>query len=267
MQHGFAARNGLFAALLARSGYVGIKKVYEREYGGFLAMFGKGSGQTPPYRVDEVAKELGTKWQIESVRVKLYASMAGTHCTVDCLQEMRKKHPEEMQDLPSITGIKIEMGKALYEHSGWKAERPLTSTGAQMSNAYVAATYLVDGQVLPAQFRHDKLDRDEVWGLVDKTTCALDPDAPTSELVRTRQTVTVTFKDKQTLTQTLPCQKGIDPPLTNEEILMKWRMLAREVINEERMMKIESLVLGLEKCTDIASLGELMAGITKNPIA
>ena len=45
MQHGFAARNGLFAALLARSGYVGIKRVYEREYGGFLAMFGKGSGQ------------------------------------------------------------------------------------------------------------------------------------------------------------------------------------------------------------------------------
>jgi aconitate decarboxylase len=48
-------------------------------------MFGKGSGKTPPYRVDEVAKELGTKWQIEAVRVKLYASMAGTYCTVDCL--------------------------------------------------------------------------------------------------------------------------------------------------------------------------------------
>jgi aconitate decarboxylase len=40
MQHGFAARNGLLAALLARGGYVGIKEVLEREYGGYWAMFG-----------------------------------------------------------------------------------------------------------------------------------------------------------------------------------------------------------------------------------
>ena len=38
MQHGFAARNGLLGTLLARGGYVGIKKVLEREYGGFLTV-------------------------------------------------------------------------------------------------------------------------------------------------------------------------------------------------------------------------------------
>jgi aconitate decarboxylase len=36
MQHGFASRNGLTAAALAASGYVGIKRVFEREYGGYL---------------------------------------------------------------------------------------------------------------------------------------------------------------------------------------------------------------------------------------
>ncbi|UKZ81430.1 hypothetical protein TrVFT333_009202 [Trichoderma virens FT-333] len=35
MQHGFAARNGLLGAMLAQTGYVGIKRVFEREYGGF----------------------------------------------------------------------------------------------------------------------------------------------------------------------------------------------------------------------------------------
>ena len=39
MQHGFASRNGLLAAILAKGGYMGIKKVYEREYGGFLEMW------------------------------------------------------------------------------------------------------------------------------------------------------------------------------------------------------------------------------------
>src|SRR5580658_8975431 len=41
MQHGFASRNGLTAAALAASGYVGIKRVFEREYGGWLAVFGE----------------------------------------------------------------------------------------------------------------------------------------------------------------------------------------------------------------------------------
>jgi aconitate decarboxylase len=136
-----------------------------------------------------------------------------------------------------------------------------------MSNAYIAATYLVDGQVLPARFRHDKLDRDEVWDLVDKTACAMDVEAPTPGPSRVRQTITITFKDKPALSHTLQWQKGVSPPLTNEEILQKWRMLAGEVIDEGRMLNIESLVLSLEECEDIALLGELMAGITKNPIA
>jgi aconitate decarboxylase len=170
MQHGFAARNGLVGVLLARSGYVGIKKVLERSYGGFLAMFGQGSGKTPGYKVEEVTKGLGEKWQTWGVRVKPYAVMAGTHPTVDCVRKLQEEHPEQMKDLGAITSIKLEMGEAAFHHGGWKAERPLTSTGAQMSNAYVAATQLVDGQVLPTQFRHNKLETDNVWSLVDKTT-------------------------------------------------------------------------------------------------
>lgn len=46
VQHAFAARNGLFGALIARTGYVGIKKVFERTYGGFLAQFSLGSTGT-----------------------------------------------------------------------------------------------------------------------------------------------------------------------------------------------------------------------------
>jgi aconitate decarboxylase len=42
MQHGFASRNGLYAALMAREGYTGIEEVYETPYGGFLSCFGQG---------------------------------------------------------------------------------------------------------------------------------------------------------------------------------------------------------------------------------
>lgn len=42
MHHGLAARNGFYAAGLAAAGYTGIKRVFEREYGGFLSVFGEG---------------------------------------------------------------------------------------------------------------------------------------------------------------------------------------------------------------------------------
>ena len=90
MQHGFAARNGLFAAILAKNDYVGIKKVYERPYGGFLTMFGQGSGKNPAYLENEITEALGVKWQTMGVRVKPHAAMAGTHCTIDCIRKDRK---------------------------------------------------------------------------------------------------------------------------------------------------------------------------------
>jgi aconitate decarboxylase len=105
-------RNGLLAALLARIGYVGIKKLLERPYGGFLAVFGQGSGKNPSYLPDEIAKELSTKWQTNGIRVKPYAAMAATHGTVDCIQKLQKEHPGKMKDLRNIAGIKLEMGAA-----------------------------------------------------------------------------------------------------------------------------------------------------------
>jgi aconitate decarboxylase len=153
MQHGFAARSGLLAALLARAGYIGIKKVYERPYGGFLAAFGQGSNQDPPYLVDEITNGLGTKWQTWGVRIKPYASMARTHGIIDCISKLQREHPEQTKDLSSIVSIRLEMGEAIFHHGGWNAKRPLAATGAQISNSYAAATQLVDREVLAAQFR------------------------------------------------------------------------------------------------------------------
>ena len=265
MQHGFAARNGLLAALLARQEYIGIKQVYERSYGGFLATFSLGSGREPAYLVEEISKELGSKWVIESIRVKPYAAMAGTHCAIDCVRALQEKYPEHTKDLENVESITIAIGgEAVFHHGGWKPERPLTSTGAQMSNAYAAAAQLVDGQVLPPQFRHDKLDRAEIWDLVDRTSCVYDEGMKS----KWAQAVTITFKNSRpTLTQRVEAPKGKSPALSNAEILDKWRSLTKDLIDQERVQKIEALVLEMESCEDIASLVHLMSGMVKSPFA
>lgn len=269
MQHGFAARNGLFGTLLARGGYTGIKRVYEQEYGGFLTCFTQGNGREPNALPEEVAKELGTVWKTEGIRLKAYAAMAGTHCTVDCIRELQSKHPSQMKDFSKISKITIEMGEAAFHHGGWTAKRPLTATGAQMNNAYVAATQIVDGAVLPLQFRHDKLERDVIWELISKVHCVLSTDFQH----KFGQRVTVEFFDdgagpnKNSIVSELPAPRGVSPELSNEEIVEKWRLLMTGVIDDSRRQKIETLVLDLESHAQVTELIDLLAATTENALA
>lgn len=262
MQHGFAARSGLLGAILAQTGYVGIKRVFEREYGGFLKQFSSGNGMEPQYKVEEIAKDLGRTWLMKGVAIKPYASMAGTHNTVDCLADLRLLYPELMSDLHGIERILIELSKPAFEHGGWETKRPLTATGAQMSNAYVAATYIVDSAVLPAQFSAAKIERDIIWDLVGKTTCEL---TPGFEKMRTR--VSVWLKGRSDpLVADRQLAKSVMPTLSNDEILEKWKNITANVIDDERREKIEQVVLNLEECNDLGVLSVLLMGRTSNPI-
>ena len=143
MQHGFASRNGLTAAALAASGYVGIKRVFERPYGGWLAVFGEGHRTYP----EDIYKGLGVLWETERIAVKAYSCMGLLHAAIDAALELRSK-----VDLTQIQRIDIDMCEAAYSHGGWKAERPLQVIGAQMNVAYAVAVALLDGDVLIDQF-------------------------------------------------------------------------------------------------------------------
>ncbi|ORY18930.1 hypothetical protein BCR34DRAFT_670582 [Clohesyomyces aquaticus] len=144
VQHGFAARNGLLGALMAESGYVGMKYVVEHEYG---------------YLPEQVTKELGSKWRIQGVRAKP-ACMEGIHYTIECIEKVQEKHGVKITDFGQIKSVRIELGEAAFRHGGWEAKHPLTSTGAQMSVTYCAAAQLVENQVQPAQFSASALERD-----------------------------------------------------------------------------------------------------------
>ncbi|PVH89077.1 2-methylcitrate dehydratase PrpD [Cadophora sp. DSE1049] len=263
MHHGFAARNGLFAALLARDEYVGIKKVYDREYGGFLDMFSKGNGKEPRYKIEAITEGLGKTWKMENVKIKPYSAMAATHPGIDCIRLLQREYMKELLDLKDIESVRLEMADAGFHHGGFKVQRPITSTGAQMSAAYVAATQMVDGEVLPSGFRRDMLEREEVWGLVEKTECVLN-----EQYNGTMQTAAeIRLKCGKVLRAEVMSARGMNPELSNQEIVEKWRGITRGVVSDERRDMIEKLCLNLEKLEDVMELGDLLAGLTSNPIA
>lgn len=224
MQHGFAARNGLFAALMSRENYTGIDQVFERPYGGYLSTFGQRSTYDPTYKENELIGGLGRDWRgIEGIRLKEYNSMIATHAPVDCIATLQAKHPERFADLGSVSKIVIERPKAPHAHGGQQIGRPITTTGAQMSTRYIAAVQLLDRKVLLEQFSEANLERDDTWDLIRKIDCVWNEEFDDKSAWYTR--VSVEFTDGESWVQEMPVLKAIGSLLSGCEIKEKWRLI------------------------------------------
>jgi 2-methylcitrate dehydratase PrpD len=254
MQHGFAARNGFYAAGLAAAGYTGIKSVFDRPYGGYLAVFGEGHEPDPA----QVIAGLGEYWHTEIIMVKSYAAQGGLHGTIQAALELRAEHE---LDPDAIARVEIRVGETVYRHGWWPPERPLTSIGAQMNLGYAAAVALLDGQVLPPQFTERRLDADDVWKLVGKVDVQLDEDiqnGPAEERFATE--LTVTLVDGTVLTKRIAAPHGGPAdPVTDDDLIAKYRSLVGPLMSTVRLDAIERAVLGVDELDDIRELGDLLA--------
>src|SRR5271166_703923 len=254
MQHGFASRAGLTAAALAATGYVGIKRVFEREYGGWLAVF----GECHHPDASQITAGLGTLWETDRIAAKAYAAMGLLHAAIDAALQLRT---EDKVTSDQIERIDIYMPEAAYGHGGWKAVRPLEPIGAQMNVAYAVAVALLDGQVLIDQFSAKRINSDDVWNIIDHTTTHHEQtydQLPADEWLTTR--VHLTLKDGSTRDRAVAHPRGTgDRVLTNADIVVKYRSLTRSVISTDRQAAIEKAALNLDAIDDIT---ELMALLT-----
>ena len=259
MQHGFAARSGLFAALMSEKGYTGIDQVFERSYGGYLATFGQGSGSNPPYLENELVKSLGKDWAgVNGIRVKKYSSMIATHAPIDCLAALQERYPKKFEHLNSIRQVKIEQSKAAHAHGGQSITRPITAIGAQMSTRYIAAVQLLDHQILIDQFQSSNLDRDSIWQLVDKVDCQWNSEFDEKSSWNTR--VSVVFEGGETVTEEVTMSETIENCLPGKRIREKWRMLAGRVLDEKIVHQLEDAILNLEAVDDMSEISGLLEG-------
>lgn len=255
MHHGFSARNGLYGALLAAGGYTGIKRVFERPYGGFLATFGE--GHSPD--AEQVALDLGQRWETHSIVVKPYAAMGGLHNPLDALFDLLAQRRFTADE---VEHIDVEMSHATFHHGWWKPERPLTPIGAQMNVGYALAVALIDGQALVDQFTPQRIDSDDVWALIPRIEAHHQSafDAGSVEENRFRVRLTVRLRDGTTLHTERRAPRGLESPLTNAAVVDKFRDLTGGLIDAPRQAAIERAVLNLEAAQDTRELCALLAG-------
>lgn len=252
MQHGFAAKNGLFASLMSKGGYTGITQVFERSYGGYLSTFSLGRDAPHP---EEVTKELGQAWQTMNIVVKPYPAMAGLHSTIDCFNQLHAHHEIKPSEVISIT---IEMPEAAFEHGGWTAQYPLSETGAQMNVAYIAAACILDGSLVLTHFTPKMINRQEIWELIQKVQVFHQPEFDDDPQLGSHARVKVLMHNGELLQAAVDNPTGVTKAMSNKEIKAKFYALTKNIISVERQQAIEEAILNIETTTDLSHLFNLL---------
>ncbi len=206
---GNAARNGLFAALLAQQGYTAALASIEGMFGWARAM-----GDTPV--TEGITDGLGARWEVLSNTYKPYPCGIVMHAVVDACLRLRREHALTAADIADIT----ISGDQLLLDRGDRAVN--NERDARVSIQHCAAVALLFGAAGLSEFSAPLVHDPAVAALRARTNAVLDPASP-----RGAATASVRTTDGRTLLAKVVHAKGsAEDPLSNQELAAKLRDLA-----------------------------------------
>jgi len=262
MAAGNACRNGVVAALMAQEGLTANPNIIEAKNGFYDTLVGAGHHDAEP-----MADGLGKPFYIESpgIGLKKYPSCYHTHRALDGVFQLLGEHRLSDKDIAEVDVGTSERAMRVLAFS-----EPATPYQAKFSMPYCVAAAVVDHQVTLETFTDRKFqDRNivetrkkvhlsfpnvPIWpGLADV--------GPDTEFVG--NPVTIRTTDGQSYSARVDIPRG-DPalPLTDDELLEKYRDCGRSQLRPDDMERSVDLVLGLEKVADVGTL----MGIVRSPL-
>ena len=245
MHAGRSSQSGLYGALLAANGFTGIEAVFESPYGGFCSTF---SRSTDRFNLNELTSGLGERFETLRISLKMYSCVGSNHTTLDSIRTIQARHPFGPEDLDRIV---VYGSQVTVDHCGWKYV-PNGLTGAQLNLPYCVATLLLEGDVFVDQFTDETLDDPRRIALADRIEVIHDP-AITARGAAFRHAVKVEvyLKDGTKLEEQRDAPRAF---ASDEEIVNKFRGLARHRLPPAQLERVVETVLGLETLPDVGAM-------------
>jgi 2-methylcitrate dehydratase PrpD len=248
---GFAARNGLLAALLARDGMTGSVLAMEGPQGFLHAMDSEHAS------VDEVIADLGARWEIldSGITVKLYPSCAGTHPSLDVILDLRR---EEGFNGADVERIDIEVDAItptvlIYDH-------PSTGLEAKFSMPFCAAAAVKDDHIGLETFDASHLTDPGVMALMSRVTMTVAPEFSNGAPALTQARVTIRLHDGRTFSRKADGARGYPAnPASDNELDAKFLSCARRVMSDESATNALALMRGIAESSDVRALASNLA--------
>jgi aconitate decarboxylase len=251
MNHGRSAQNGLYAGMLASTGYTGIKNVFESEYGGFCTTF---SRKREWIKWEELTQGLGEHWETMYDSLKFYSAAASNHTTLDAIRIMRERKPFTADDVEKVV---VHGSQVTKDHVFWKYE-PSGMTNMQFCMPYIVATLLLEGDFFVEQCVEEKMADPERIKHSRKVEFIAEPEI-TAMGLRYYVRVEIFLKDGTRMEETVEAQRGSETRFASEaEVVGKFEKLVKHVLPAQQVSALRDAVLGLEKLDDAAQLAKLL---------
>jgi aconitate decarboxylase len=251
MHPGRSAQAGVYGALLANKGFTGIEDILEASYGGFCSTFCDNPN------LSHLTQDLGERFETLNVGCKPYPCCGSNHTSIDALKKILRDHPEVCAE--NVAKIRIRTTRATKLHVGWPYE-PKSMTTAQMNLPFCVAVLLHDRDFFVDQVTEKSIRADAVLQTTKRIEVIEDPEFEAlGDEGRHGVNLEVQLQDGKNYSEKVLHAKGSDKhPMSREEVLQKFRLLAARVLSRSRVEDLEDTLLNLDKLSNARTIGRLL---------
>ncbi len=231
-----AARNGVFAALLANEGMTGPSEIFEGEMGFFAQICRGDSFEVAPMGGEKNNAPAADDFMMLKTYIKHFPAEYHSQSTIEAALKIRPNVP----DWKEVDTILLETFDAAVEIiAGFKEHwAPTSRETADHSMPYIVAATLMDGKIDLDSFTHERIHCPELRELIQtvKVAAADDMNAGYPKGIPNR--VTVTLKNGQSFTETVTYPLGhAGNPMKDSDVEAKFRPLASRLFDDATVTK------------------------------
>jgi 2-methylcitrate dehydratase PrpD len=240
---GKAALNGLLSALLAQKGFTGARRILEGEKGFFKATSSDFDGA-------KCLAGLGKEFYFERNSIKYHASCGHTHSAIDAVLQATQGAALAPEEVESVSLAVYQGSLDLLENIA-----PTTPYMAKFNLPFCMASALRFGHADVADFSAERIGNPEMAQMMQKIKIQSDPELSAMYPRKWPARVVIVKRSGERLTGSSTYPKG-DPenPLSESEVVGKFKSLTRGLIAEERAEALCQRVMALDESADVSTL-------------
>ena len=238
---GLAAKNGLYAALLARQNFTSAEQGLEGKRG-----FANVLATERDY--GQITEGLGNSWELLENTYKPFACGIVIHPVIDGCIQLRQEHALKASE---IAAIQLRVHPLVLELTGKTA--PRVGLEGKFSVYHSAAAAIIDGAAGQEQYSDEKVSDPEWIALRNKVHAMAD-----ASLKEDAAHITITCSDGRILTRhVLHAIGSMARPMSDDDLLRKFSRLCAPYLPGERSDALASAIWTLDTRADAGELAQL----------
>jgi 2-methylcitrate dehydratase PrpD len=253
MHSGFAAQNGMAAALLAGAGASGPPRIFEGRFGLFASHL-----QDPAVvkNLDRITGGLGTRWDSRNSSFKPFPAAHVLHPYIDLVLRLRAQHRFGPDDVVSIECPVAEFNVSIVCEPVAEKTAPATEAHCRVCLQYTLAEALVRNELGRTAYAEASRTDPAILALAKRVTYHVDPAFPPPG--RFKGAVTITLKDGRVFSEVEEYNRGsAENPMTAAELRAKFDDNAGSVLDAAARDRLADGIARLDALEDAGMLATL----------